>query len=356
MGKLKVLFPAFSLLFSLSSASADMAAPCNPVTDQLGFRRCSDVKGDVVKALDTRIREQVGDYYQGCDRDTAVETRDTGKVCENFELPVCSLTANSFTGPLGAGGVEEVENNHLGQACGQWTYLRAQFRPIIKRWRLKRVDSTISPDVSGEYGKREQGYFRGAGIQAMSCFMAEVKREVGNNSLKISSACLGMKSDADGLTAEFQALRDKFKESGMSADTVNCDEKASDPTASAVLGATAGNAAVDQLKVADRHQLRQAACYLKAARFALEDVYLRLAECEVFDRSERAAIKFEEDFMSAGSLREEIKNTCKPRIRAGNASEGERQINECFRSEYLSRFKKRVQDWWPSTSATCRGA
>jgi len=161
-------------------------------------------------------------------------------------------------------------------------------------------------------GEAERSYVRGAFIQALKCYTAQVKREIDLGKLTVTSAAnKGAARDLNSLYGGTKKLSNYVKQTALQAARSIQESKLKADTE--VLGATLCNAAdlgegkADGVKttencasseklsemVQDKELFtrllkhRQSACYLRATRDATEASFASLAVSEIFRRATR---------------------------------------------------------------------
>ena len=275
----------FALALSHPSlAEQRVAAPCG----RPGQRACSELLdigfafgGQAVPGLATqlegRISRQIAGYYQGVDLDPLRDPNDPVKG-NKFGQP-CNLVPNRHNR-----NQSEMAQDHDGRSCG----LPAEI--AVKT----HVDTTFGcatnrphPEVLVKMdlprGGRENSYIKGAFLQALACFDAEVRNELKSQkglTIKENSACKAVISDlgtlqqqSDRLVAQ---LQQRLGKQANISDILHCEAK--------------DIVVLPKGAVADVGSLRQSAQQLCGARGQLELLFAQLSVCETFSRAQNSYI------------------------------------------------------------------
>ncbi len=272
-----------------------LEAPCNTTPNDVTgkgsyLRVCKDVQKDSIDMMKKQVRLLADKMYQegkSMDPSVGVEISEMAPGASNadsmhqkFAKPVCTL----IPGPLND-FKDETDTNHFGESCGPAAQIAANTHP---------GGASVRFDMSGNNGLREMGYYGGAFVQAMTCFQAQVEKEVSTGKLNVSNDCNKVAA----------AIRDKGNEGTKLVDKLKNE-----------LGATKNMADLRDCKTnewdisgkdtnLDVGQLRQSRQQLCASRESIEKMYAELMVCEVFHR---AGVDFENEFVSTQTFFENIK-------------------------------------------------
>lgn len=308
--------------------------------DQFGLRFCSQASADIRTRAQTTLQKQVDQYYQGCIVDPRAPYNPDPKACPGKVVAreVCNPYPGTFNGGV-AEGIEGVDVNHQGNACGEWSKLETRLEIKSPEVAICRV----TPDHSGNYYKREDGLTRGNWVHAINCHWEQVKNEIARNQLKLTSVggvdgpCSVMSKDFEGkrVTADAQAkaFQKELGERKNIVDIDNCNDEVSSK----------------MVESPDVGRLRQSACQLAAGRAVLEGMFTYLAVCEVISRAERSYQEFlasvGDKKIFYGAVKEQM-STCMGKQRGDKSCNPTAVFQECYYPQLMSFLKARADKIW----------
>jgi len=298
----------FSVLaFSGSGWAGGVQVPCG--TADTGLHECREVKERSVELVTARAKEIVEDWYRG-------------KV--NFYSRTCSLTRNIFSKE------PEVDSNHLGQSCGDWSEIRTTYRVKKKKFSV-RVDSTSTIHSDGSRGARERAYTAGAYVQAVDCALKRINNEIRSGTLSIR-ACQSMGSSTgekvSGLITSFKTYSASVKGANAREVLNKCDGDAQKNN-----GFTDGQGKGEALD--------QVNCRLVAQRAATETLFQEFAICELMMLSKAAFDEFRLEVLDPADMRGRIDGWAK----ACQGCEADHSCqNTCYQTHYTKFFKGKVEN------------
>lgn len=327
---------------------------CEPLVARLpsheslgaGFRRndellSSGAPHSIVHRVRARIHEQIEGYY-GYYKDSPNASAPT-----QHPIGISLDPANppgGFFGPSACNAARgEVEMDHVGRSCGN----AIQIRVKIDASTLPGTDCLLpSPepqvkvilDQTHGLGTLETGYFRGALVQAMSCFEQEVLNEIRDKKM-IQVDALGERGDAP---SPCSAIAEDY--GNLIRATQSITEKISkEPNGNLILAAMGSDCATSEMP-------SQSAKFLCSSRQALETQFSQLAVCQILSKSQLA---YENNVNSSAAhdkliaqLTEKVTRPCSQAtrrrfspsgascIKKPNETELNDFVNQCYR-QYL---------------------
>ncbi len=299
-----------SLCLASGAASAEpVKVPCGDAST--GLSDCQEVKQRSKTLLTERAQEIVNGWYQG----------------DNFYPRTCSILPTIFnTGP-------ELEQDHDGRSCGQWSRLETSYSKCGKRCR----NSYTHVNSTGDLGARERAYVAGGYVAAVDCWLTRVKRQIDEGTLKIT-ACQAM---GRGLNESFQELSAGVKDIAKNVKDANaraiinkCDHDTqvkSEGEREAARGEEAGILG---------EELVMRSCRLIAQRQGTEAMFQQLAVCEVFAQAKKAFDEFDHEMLNPKAVYARIDQWAKACKGCGTDNSCH---NSCYQQKYLDFIRNQIQ-------------
>lgn len=286
----------------------------------------------------------------------------------SFGPTICNLNSGQFT------PTAELTTNQVGESCGNPVNITINYSvtmcpppasscacsdprpvPVVINKAYNASDPLNSP------GLLEDGYMRGAIVQATTCFYKQVTNEITGptHSLTVNnidgspSPCQSIldqyASLSSGLTNSIANLQTQLTGQANFADIVNCQ--------------TNWNATVSN-QAQDVGPLRQSAQQLCSARTAIESMFVQLAACEIFARAQAGYV----DMISSPAsqtnilnmLQTQVATPCGNQCTAGagwcsvpSASTVQTCANNCYKTNMPTAVQNFINGLWASDGSSC---
>lgn len=291
-----------------AGAAERVKVPCGGAST--GLSDCGEVKQRTKNLVTDRAREIVAGWYEG----------------DNFYPRTCSLLPTIFSsGP-------ELEQDHKGRSCGQWSQVITSLRKCGKRCR----NSYTQVNSTGERGDRERAYVAGGYVAAVDCWLKRVKRQIDEGTLKIT-ACQamgrGLNSSAKELAVGVEEITKNVKDANARAIINKCDHATQVASEDGRESARAEEAGILG------EELVMRSCRLIAQRQGTEAMFQQLAVCEVFAQAKREFDEFDHEMLNPKAVYARVDAWAKACKGCGMNDACQ---NNCYQDKYLDFIRKEI--------------
>ncbi|MGK5084538.1 hypothetical protein WDW37_14680 [Bdellovibrionota bacterium FG-1] len=314
--------------------------------------------------------------------DVAFQSKSDG---QDFGPTICNLVGgHPDFAPDKPEGLNPQRQDHFNQSCGNPIQIDAKLlwdggTPISENCFAPPIPPSPYPlpptnfrvgikihknwDANPPQGTLEDGYIRGALLQATSCFYQQVINEVqSSHQITISdvepnipSPCLWLAKDLAFLEKSHQdsiaSLSDKLLGQANIEDILNFDKNWSAPKKTGSI---------------DMGPLRQSAQYLASARAGLEVMFTQLAACEIFARAQFSYLSTfgtpdkQQQFIDSllKNIADPCSSQCKSKLtHSALCKPSDQAITQCANECYLEKLPSAVAvqfgQFWPN-DGKCR--
>ena len=314
--------------------------------------------GATVDPLTNSTGEESQKGYYGIDIALGQNSADSARLSKLAR--VCNpCKPSSSLDSLGGKFLEKEEKteNHAGESCG--------------------VTADVTVDMSGkptfhlndQVGTLEIAYFKGARVQALSCFYGKIMKEItqaaqsGRPSISVTEGCIAQAEDffssstsaatcqqsGVGDDARFSPMDRCFEQLGKPIDVAACPKEETEQTGF-------------DASYSDQGQRKISCQKIRATRGALEAGFAMVAKCEIAGRAERAyrSKLGDSDLQKAMILKINgiVYPTCNARCAplAPNFAAINQCATDCWAELAPPKIKEEIEKLWPSDGDGCTEA
>ncbi|NDD93159.1 hypothetical protein EBZ37_13905, partial [bacterium] len=287
-----------------------------------GLSDCKEVKDRSKKLVFARVKEIVECWYSG------------GKNCDSGAAfsRICNLLGGSLT-------PSEVDSNHVGQSCGEWSEVQTEYEEIKNSLGMTvGLNSESQVISSGGKGDRERAYVAGAYVSATECSMRRVFRMIDNGTLSLN-ACKALGTDVAALQKSFVG---SVSHIGNGEGQVANRRELLDKCDFRAQKVVSEKYTQQQLQESDAQaeRLDQKNCRLVTQRSGIEAMFQQLAVCEIMAQVDAAYNRFVMGSMSPGVMQGRIEGWVQDCKKCGPFRD--KCHNECYRKNFLDYIRGQI--------------